>query len=79
MGKYFWRRKKGCEAAMPRVARFFASQYTKTGKIYQITAKYTNEQYNIPNGWKTDRMDIKYNSIFHCKTLQNLPKLVFLA
>jgi hypothetical protein len=41
-----------------RVARLFLTQYTKTGKIYQITTilqmakKYTKGPYNIPIGHK---------------------------
>jgi hypothetical protein len=41
---------------------------------------------NIPNNHNLfemdstcDQMAIKYTNIFHCKTLQNLPKLVFLV
>jgi hypothetical protein len=59
------------------VARFFVSQYTKTWKIYQITSKYTKVPQNMPNGSKIDQMAMKYTSIFHCQTLQNLPKLGF--
>jgi hypothetical protein len=58
-----------------RVARFILVQHTKTGKIYQITIKYTQCPQNIPNGSKIDLMVIKYTNISHCKTLQNLPKL----
>jgi hypothetical protein len=40
-------------------------------KIYLIATK-------IPNGRKIDQTTIKYtNNNFHCKTLQNLPKLGF--
>jgi hypothetical protein len=28
---------------------------------------------------KVDQMAIKYTNIFHCKTLQNIPKLGFLV
>jgi hypothetical protein len=31
----------------------------------------------MPNGRKVDQMAIKYTNIYHCKTLQNLPKLGF--
>jgi hypothetical protein len=48
--------------------------------------KYTKWPQNIPNGHKTfpmtvklDQMVIKHAKIFHCKTLQNLPKLVFVV
>jgi hypothetical protein len=30
--------------------------------------------YNVPNGHRKDQMAIKYTNVFHCKTLQNLPK-----
>jgi hypothetical protein len=36
-------------------------------------------QENIPNGSKIDQMAITYTNIFHCKALQNLPKLGFLG
>jgi hypothetical protein len=39
-----------------RVARFFVVHCTKTGKIYQITMKYTKWTQNIPNGCKIDQM-----------------------
>jgi hypothetical protein len=32
----------------------------------------------ISNGGKIDQMVIKYAKIFHCKTVQNLPKVGFL-
>jgi hypothetical protein len=54
------------ESTRNKVARFLLVEYTNTGKIYQITTKYT-------------KMAIKYTNIWHCKTLQNLPKLRFLV
>jgi hypothetical protein len=33
----------------------------------------------MTNSWKNDQMAIKYTNIFHCKTLQNLPKSGFLV
>jgi hypothetical protein len=33
----------------------------------------------MPNGRKIDQVVKKCTSIFHCKTLQNLPKLIFLV
>jgi hypothetical protein len=55
-------------------------------KIHQITTKYTKLPQNILNyhkiyqmAVKIHQMSIKYTSIFHCKTLQKLPKFVFLA
>jgi hypothetical protein len=72
----FFPRKRICD----RVAIFFLVQYTKTGKKYQITRIYTKRPQNIPNGRKIDEMAIKYTNIFfHCKSLQNLPKLIFLV
>jgi hypothetical protein len=29
----------------------------------------------MPNGPKIDQMVLKYTNIFHCKTLQNVPKI----
>jgi hypothetical protein len=48
-----------------------AIKCTKMGKIYQMWP------WNIPNLSKIDRMSIKLTNNFHCKTLQNLPKLVW--
>jgi hypothetical protein len=44
-----------------------------------MTIKYSKLSQIIPNGGKIDQMAIKYTNIFHCKTLQNLPKLRFLV
>jgi hypothetical protein len=43
----------------------------KDHKMYQMTV-------NIPKGRKISQMATKYVNIFHCKVLQNLPKLRFL-
>jgi hypothetical protein len=51
----------------------------KRGKIYQIIIKYSEWLQNIQNCRKIDQMAIKYTNIFHCKTLQSLPKLEFLV
>jgi hypothetical protein len=48
-------------------------------QIYQITRKYTKWLQNILNDRKIYQMITKCTDIFNCKTLQNLPKLVFLA
>jgi hypothetical protein len=32
----------------------------------------------MPNGRKIDQTSVKYTNVFHCKTLQNIPKLGFL-
>jgi hypothetical protein len=58
---------------IPGLPDFFSVQHTKTGKIFQITTKYTKWQQNISNSSEIRQMDI-----FHCKTFQNLPKFVFL-
>jgi hypothetical protein len=54
-----------------RVARFLSVQNTKTGKIYQMTLKYTKWPQKMPNGHKIDQTAIKCTNFFHCKTLQN--------
>jgi hypothetical protein len=38
-----------------RVARFFLTQHTKMGKIYQITTKCTKWQYNTQTGLKNSK------------------------
>jgi hypothetical protein len=48
-------------------------------KLYQKNIKSTKWPQNIPNGHKIYQMTVKYTNILHCKSLQNLPKLVFLA
>jgi hypothetical protein len=65
--------------AAVRVARFVLVQNTKTGKnipnyheLYQMSIKYKKDR-------KMDQVSIKYANIFHCKTLQNLPKFGFLV
>jgi hypothetical protein len=63
-------------AGLPDFAR---NNKPKWGKIYQITITYTKCPHNIPNGNKINRMAIKYTSIFHYKTLLNLPKSRFLV
>jgi hypothetical protein len=42
----------GIGLAVVRVARFFVEQYTKTGKLYQITTKYTKVPQNIKSAIK---------------------------
>jgi hypothetical protein len=39
----------------------------------------TKWQENMPNGRKIAQIATKYTNSFHCKTLQNLPKLGFLV
>jgi hypothetical protein len=48
---------------MSRVARF--SSDTKTGKIYQITMKYSKWPQNISNGPKIGQITIKYTNKKH--------------
>jgi hypothetical protein len=45
---------------------------------YQMANKCAKWTWNIPNVRKIYQTDINYSSIFHCKTLQNWPKSVFL-
>jgi hypothetical protein len=54
-------------------------QSTKKGKIYHITSNYTKPPLNITKDCKLDKVSIKYTNIFHCKTLQNLPRFGFLV
>jgi hypothetical protein len=54
-----------------RFARFFLVQYTKTGKMYQMTPKCTKWPLNLPIGRTTYQMVLKDNSIF---LLQEQPK-----
>jgi hypothetical protein len=60
---------RALKRARTRVARFLLVQYTKTGKMHQMTTKCTKLTYNIPNGRKIDRMATQYTNIFHCKTV----------
>jgi hypothetical protein len=54
-------------------------------KIYQMATKYTKWPQNyqmatkLPNGRNIGQMVIQYTSIFHCKSLQNFPKVGFLV
>jgi hypothetical protein len=45
------------------------TQYTKRGKIYQITT-------TLPNGCKNIANNHKNTNIFNFRALQNLPKLI---
>jgi hypothetical protein len=49
-----------------RVARFFVTQYTKTGVKY---TKLPPNYQNIPNCRYVSQMVIKYTNIFHSKAL----------
>jgi hypothetical protein len=64
-----------------RDARFLSVQhmYQHVEKIYHITIKFTKCPQNILNCGKIDQKAIKYTNIFHCKSLQILPKLGFLV
>jgi hypothetical protein len=71
--------RKPCRCArryMPtsRVARFFLVQTTKWRKYTKIPRSIPNVNKNIT---VIDQVSIKYTNIFHCKTLQNLPKFGF--
>jgi hypothetical protein len=61
-------RDQGCQ--------IYLEQTYQNGKKY---TKWPQNLQNIPKDCKIDPMAIKYTNIFHCKTLQNLPKLGFLV
>jgi hypothetical protein len=46
---------------------------------YQHGGKYTKWPQPLFNGRKIDQMVLKYTKIFHCQTIQNIPKLGFLV
>jgi hypothetical protein len=46
----------------------------KRGKMYQITTNFTKCPQNRTKDRKMDQVSMKYTIVFHCKTLQNLPK-----
>jgi hypothetical protein len=48
-------------------------------KIYQMATKYTKWPQNRTNGRKIEQIAKTYTYIFHCKSLQNLPKVGFLV
>jgi hypothetical protein len=56
---------------MPRVARFFFVQNTKTGKIYQISTDYTNCPWNLTKDRKMDQVSI---NLYQHLPLQDPPK-----
>jgi hypothetical protein len=58
------RRKSALIAGLPDFS------YQNDNKIYQCHIIYENDS-------KIDQMAIKFANIFHCKALQNLPKLGF--
>jgi hypothetical protein len=63
----------------PGLPDFLWTAYRNVKNIPNYTDKYTKWPQNIiSNGGKIGRMAIKC-TIFHCKTLQNLPKLGFLV
>jgi hypothetical protein len=57
---------------------FLAKTYQKRENIPNYYKIYQKRKI-LPDGNQIDQMVIKYTNIFHCKTLQNLPKLVFLV
>jgi hypothetical protein len=58
---------------------FSCYKMPKRGKIYQITTNFTKRPWYIAQDRNMDQVSIKYTIIFHCKTLQNLPKFGFLV
>jgi hypothetical protein len=74
----FWRADGRIKKATERhrVARLTLLQHTKTVKMYQNDHKIY--QMAITYGSKIDQINTIFSNIFHCKTLQNLPKLGFL-
>jgi nuclear transport factor 2 (NTF2) superfamily protein len=67
----FLKSRQGCQI-------FLGTKY-QNGKMYQITVSYTKCPWSITKDRKMDKVSIKYTIIFHCKTLQNLPKFGFLV
>jgi hypothetical protein len=68
-----------CQQADRRVARFFLTQYTKTGKNIPKYHNITKWPLSIKDGLKIFSMTTIYIGILHSKALQNLPKLGFLV
>jgi hypothetical protein len=79
----------GVQRVGPRVARFFLP-YQILGKIYRMTTKcnkwpqlylvqHINLEEYVPDDHKIYKMATKYTNYFHCKALQNEPKLGFLG
>jgi hypothetical protein len=64
-------------AARVQDCQIFLGTTYQNGKNIPNDHKYTRWPQNIPNGRKIKPMAIKYTYIFNCKTLQNLPTLVF--
>jgi hypothetical protein len=58
---------------------FYWYKIHKQGETYQNTMNYTKCPQNITKDRKMGLVSIKYTNIFHCKTLQNLPKFAFLV
>jgi hypothetical protein len=56
---------------------FSVSNMPKLGKYTKLNIKYTKWPQNIPNIRKIYQKAIKYTNIFHCKSLQNWPELLF--
>jgi hypothetical protein len=60
--------------------QIFLSTKTKTGKNTKLLRTMPNvHKTPITKDSKMDQVSIKYTNIFHCKTLQNLPKFGFSA
>jgi hypothetical protein len=58
---------------------FSCYKMPKWGKIYQITANLTKCPWYVTQDRNIGQVSIKYTVLFHCKTLQNLPKFGFLV
>jgi hypothetical protein len=64
-------KRQGCQI-------FLVTTYQNWGIYNKLPHNIPNVQ-NIPIGRKIDKMFIKYANVYHCRTLQNLPKLGFLV
>jgi hypothetical protein len=67
------------QSVSSRVARFFVTQYTTTGKNIPNYQKNTKCPLNIPNAHYIFQMGIKYTNIFRSNALQKSPKFGFLV
>jgi hypothetical protein len=58
---------------------FLGTKYQNGGKCTKLPQNTPKGHKILANGRKIDQTSIKYANIFHCKALQSLPKLRFLA
>jgi hypothetical protein len=73
---------QGCQIFLGTVYVPIREKYTKSVQNGHKNTKWPQKYQmatKIPNGREVDQTALKYTNIFHCKTLQNLPKLIFLA